>query len=521
MMDQILHVFRKDIRRHWREIVLSIAILTAFAWSEPSQWMPQRSREAVLRTLLHQWLTPMVAIGWLFLIVRVVHGESLVGDRQFWITRPYQWKKLLPAKVMFIAVFINLPLLVVQTSLLWKGGFAPARYVRGLLWMQCLWLMLLILPMTTLSAVTSGLGQTVLVLLGVLLSVIGLAALSSAIPDIGLPVAQRIPEWFQPTILLGACVVVILWQYAWRRTLHSRLLLAVASGIVLVTMTLTPHRSFDPHAYPQISSGQQLPVQLTFDPAKSTAVGGAQIEKNRVYVQLPLLVSAIERDSVVVIDGMIVEIENPGGLHWNSGWFASSLFLLPAQTHADVSLAVDKVFFDQVKSSSAKVHISFALTAFQSKETRRITVEGGEFSTPGNAWCSIYPEISGLQCRSPLKTPFLLVTALSEESTCPLQENEKAVTPGTIFSALTWNRGVARPEFGISPVETFSLQFSQGRRTNEEFRAALCPGTPLVFGLPKQSQRTRSELTIDGIRLIDYQLKNFWSGNTAIGVAVH
>ncbi len=46
----------------------------------------------------------------------------------------------------------------------------------------CLWLMLLILPMTTLSAVTSGLGQTVLVLLGVLLSLIGLAALSSAIP---------------------------------------------------------------------------------------------------------------------------------------------------------------------------------------------------------------------------------------------------------------------------------------------------------------------------------------------------
>jgi hypothetical protein len=209
---------------------------------------------------------------------------------------------------------------------------------------------------------------------------------------------------------------------------------------------------------------------------------------------------------------MIVEIENPGGLHWNSAWFESSLFLLPAQTHADVSLAVDKVFFDQVKSSSAKVHISFALTAFQSKETRRIPVAGGEFSTPGNDWCSIYPEIPGLQCRSPLKTPFLLVSALSEESTCPFQENEKAATLGTIFSALTWNRGVARAEFGISPVETFYLHFfSQGPRTNEEFRAGLCPGTPLVFGLPRQSQRTRSELTIDGIRLIDYQLKNFWA----------
>jgi hypothetical protein len=286
-------------------------------------------------------------------------------------------------------------------------------------------------------------------------------------------------------------------------------------------MTVTPHQSFDAHAYPRISSGQQLPVQLTVDPVKSTAAGGAQIEKNKVYVQVPLLVSGIERDSVVVVDGMIAEIETPGGLHWNSGWFRSSLFLLPAQTHADASFGVDKAFFDQVKASSAKVHISFALTAFQAKETRRITVGGGEFTAPGNAWCSIYPEISGLQCRSPLKTPFLLVTTLSEESTCPLQENEKTATPGTIFSALNWNRGTAPAEFGISPVQTVSLRFSQGLRTNQELRARLCPGTPLVFGLPEESQRTRSELTIEGIRLIDYQLKNFWSGDTAIGIAAH
>jgi len=69
---------------------------------------------------------------------------------------------------------------------------------------------------------------------------------------------------------------------------------------------------------------------------------------------------------------------------------------------------------------------------------------------------------------------------------------------------------MAPAEFGISLVQTVSLRFSQGLRTNQELRARLCPGTPLVFGLPEESQRTRSELTIEGIRLIDYQLKNFW-----------
>jgi hypothetical protein len=30
-MNQIIHIFRKDMRRHWREIALSLAILAAFA----------------------------------------------------------------------------------------------------------------------------------------------------------------------------------------------------------------------------------------------------------------------------------------------------------------------------------------------------------------------------------------------------------------------------------------------------------------------------------------------------------
>lgn len=76
-------------------------------------------------------------------------------------------------------------------------------------------------------------------------------------------------------------------------------------------------------------------------------------------------------------------------------------------------------------------------------------------------------------------------------------------------------------EFGISPVRTFWLHFSQGGRTNDQSRPRLCPGTPLVLGLAQESQRTRSVLTIDGVQLIDYQLKNFWPSDTAIGIAVH
>jgi hypothetical protein len=113
-----------------------------------------------------------------------------------------------------------------------------------------------------------------------------------------------------------------------------------------------------------------------------------------------------------------------------------------------------------------------------------------------------------LQCRSPLKVPFMLATSLSDEKVAP---------PGTILYSALWNRDVAPAEFGISPVKTFPLQFSDA---SGEFRARLCPGTPLVFSLLEESQRTRTELTIEGLRLVDYALKNNWPGGIATGVAV-
>ena len=70
------------------------------------------------------------SIGWFLLIVRVVHEEVLASDRQFWVTRPYEWKKLLAAKVLFLVVFVNLPLFIVQMVLLSKAGFQANREPR-------------------------------------------------------------------------------------------------------------------------------------------------------------------------------------------------------------------------------------------------------------------------------------------------------------------------------------------------------------------------------------------------------
>ena len=128
-------------------------------------------------------------------------------------------------------------------------------------------------------------------------------------------------------------------------------------------------------------------------------------------------------------------------------------------------------------------------------------------------------DFSALQCLSPLRTPFLVVSTIAGETTCPPGEDEKAAPPGTIFSAALRNREPAPAELGISPVKVFSLDLFRWSRTRDDFHARLCPGTPLTFSIPEEKKRTRGELNIDGLRLGDYQLHNISvRGGSAIGI---
>ena len=76
----------------------------------------------------------LVPVSWWLLISRAVHAEALVGDRQFWITRPYEWKSLLAAKLLFLAIYIYASILLAQCALLRAAGFHPLSYMPGLLY---------------------------------------------------------------------------------------------------------------------------------------------------------------------------------------------------------------------------------------------------------------------------------------------------------------------------------------------------------------------------------------------------
>src|SRR5215469_5778536 len=225
-MNQVWNIFRKDVRHLWPEIATSLALLVAFArfdirsWYQPDGAMAATGISFFFTTLMLPGLINfLLPLSWIFLIVRVVQGESLVGNRQFWVTRPYDWKQLLAAKVFFGLAFINFPLFCMGAFLLTRAGFHPTHYIVGLLWMQLMWIVLLFLSVAALASVTNSIAQMLLAVLLIVLDVIGTSALSSIIRKSEL--YGSIDLWWG-LLVMGVAVTIILMQYSRRRTTLSR-----------------------------------------------------------------------------------------------------------------------------------------------------------------------------------------------------------------------------------------------------------------------------------------------------------
>ena len=239
-MKQIIHILRKDIRHHWPEIVLSLAALAGRCWHDVTIWSHERSRIAFWSTVIEV----LVPITWGILVLRVIQSEPLVGDRQFWITRPFEWKKLLAAKLLFIVLFINVPLLIAGIVLLAKAGFPPLQYLPGVLWMQLLLIQIPLLPMAALASVTRNVLQTLLALVAVALYMAGMIALDEVLPR---PSSSALDTDFVQGMILVITSIVVLWlQYAYRRTSSARLLFgsgaAAMTLVVIVSKTRIPSR---------------------------------------------------------------------------------------------------------------------------------------------------------------------------------------------------------------------------------------------------------------------------------------
>jgi len=106
-MKKILLIFRKDVRHLATFILTVLALQTVLAISQVRAVEIANARPQIIQFLITFLLLPF---AWIFLVALLVLQEPITGENSFWVTRPYSRRGLLIAKLLFILVFLNLPL---------------------------------------------------------------------------------------------------------------------------------------------------------------------------------------------------------------------------------------------------------------------------------------------------------------------------------------------------------------------------------------------------------------------------
>ncbi len=161
-----------------------------------------------------------------------------MGDRQFWITRPYRWPNLLASKALFLATWIALPLLFAEVALLATAGFHPLANISGALHIVLLLCDVLVLPVFAVAAVTSNLGRLTLTLLITFGAALVFSNWINFFRTGYVPYLPQSNPFLSPLLAAG-CVAALALVYATRRIWLTRTVLLTIPLLLAGTALLS------------------------------------------------------------------------------------------------------------------------------------------------------------------------------------------------------------------------------------------------------------------------------------------
>jgi len=484
-MRQTWHIFLKDARRLRYEIIVVLALTAAYAWSQ-GHWSPlfdaRMERLNQIAGMLRGFLLPM---AWWYLASMAVYGEPLPGDRQFWVTRPYRLTSLLLAKLLFIAAFVNFPLVLADCFILALQGFEPWANPGGLLWHEVAVFAVLLLPMIAVACVTTSFARVILVGLAIIVSIIvlGIVLSPGGNTTVGLSVDGG---WIEGSliclVLLSGAVAIMILQYRARHTLVSRMILVAALLIVLCSGSFMRWNT----AYAlqsRLAKSRVDTSSLTADfspessrPATVPSEPQNPVRPNFVRVGLPIRFDGVPTGTTVATDAMMAKLTLPDGK-------PSKTLLSFAETVPETVwhyALVERSLFAQVKNTPVRLHITFYLTVLGDPHTEAVPLGDGPHRLPGVGLCQFdpRPDRAALICRAAFRQPsYVLARFDAFEKDVPSKQQQVDYSP---FPA----------DFGISPISDYSWPVPKG-------------ATTLVFTTMQPLAHIRRELDIPSVQLLE------------------
>jgi hypothetical protein len=508
-MNQTLHIFAKDTRRFLPEILVLAALLigqlgihTYLCATGALNIFSNSDGSMRFIALIFFLLTVLIPVGWWLLITRVVQEERLVGDTQFWITRPYQWKSLLTAKLLFLAAFVDLMFLVVQCSLLVEEGFSPLaempKLLLNLLLITCLYL----LPLISIAAITSSFARMTLTLLGALLAFgVAVAVASFLYGDnrLSTPIGNRILF----ALAMAICIAVVVIQYARRKVWLSRILLISFPVLICVIAWIAPDQRLMNRIYPvaaaSVAASVHLSESLDTDGAPTPAAltgNMTQNGKDYLVIGLPFQLPALAPREGIVMAGVRATVEAPDGFRWSSPWQQLSDTYLPGATKSAVNFNIPVAIYEKYKSMPVTLHLDLAYSRIQAGSSTTVPFSREKFSVPGFGICSLRADHGVLNCFAAVHQPPL--TLISANVTGYQHNGNGHVGWGSYWA------GSLESDFSgatVLPYSNFDVSSFRGAESAGGSLMRLPLGTPLTFTQYKRIGRAQSSLTLTNFHL--------------------
>jgi hypothetical protein len=517
-MNQIVHIFKKDVRRFSWEIGLSLSLTVLYAWCQPVAWRPlELVTEEGARYVGASSLGPLLVLAWMVMLTRLIYQESPVGNQQFWVTRPYRWPDLLAAKLLFVLAFITIPLLIAQLVLLAAAGFGVSHHLSVLLQIHLV-LTVFLLLVAALAVVTAGAAQLTRAAFLVLIFLIASGLLGSSID---VPYRHSsIWDWPGRILLIVTPTLVIIRQYALRKTSQARWLLFGGAWLFLMIGAIQPAITVDEAQYPMLPSGSESYFEINLNPPVQPGKPDDALPSiltpadPLVEVVLHLSGTGVAEGQVVQPEAIRVTFQAPDGARWSSKWEPWQAFAFaileheassepdPQQT-ADIRLFVDRSFVERVRHVPITVRVTAAAALFRDQGGISVTPAQGELTVPSVGTCKVEQRdvyAPMVFCRTAQDPPPMMNVTARKFRSCPPSQSDLSGPPVRITA---WTQDTPRMNgFRLSPVNTFS---PLTERRNDQTRSRIfCPDSPFTFRLPELVRRFRVEKEFKNVRLVDY-----------------
>ena len=433
------HIFKKDLRLLWFFALVVAAI--HFAAAALRSWLdlnPAQNQLAVIANFL-----PFVSLfGIAILTLVMMHQDAIPGLRQDWLVRPIKRGDLILAKLLFVIIAVQGPLLLADLGQGLGEGFALSASFSAALTRNVTVLCYLSLPAMMIGAVTRNVTESFMFALVCLIAYAvvflgGAIMLFDAKTSVGGTGLSWMIDATWRSLAIAGTIIVISLQFFHRKTAMARCLLGAGGAAIILSTFIPWHAAFALQQRLSPGPASAHAIALAFNPQlgpfKRSAGSAAS---TTAVVHIPLRVTGVPADAVVLMDHADVRITDIHGKSLYAG--RSNLSIDGAGSIQDAQLEVrqaentdaaigvyQNVFvpaaiFAKLRNQSVGMQISYSLTLFRAADSYALPASGGHENLKGLGSCSTRIDSDGddvqVRCLSMRRLPSCFIAFLEDAS---------------------------------------------------------------------------------------------------------